>query len=896
MTRKLALGLVAVLVTLAVFAASAQASFGITDFSGSITDPDGQPLLQAGGHPDVTTTIEFSRVVEAGGEYVDGNVKDVEVDLPPGLVGNPTVTPKCSQAGLLGNGFVSQCVPESQVGIAHVAFCFFSCSSDVRGLYSLTPPPGVPAQFGFNYNGALVFVDAKLRNDGEYALQADVTGVSQGLPLGGTSLTFWGVPADPSHTAQRRAMGGFEGGAPSAAPRLPFMSNPTSCSGVPLTTTARADSWEQAGSFHSAGFDHDSEGNPLIITGCDSVPFEASFGTQPTTQAADSPTGLAVDVSLPQTQNPDGLSTADLKKAVVVLPAGMAVNPSSASGLGACSGDDIGLGSVKAPACPDSSKIGSIDLKTPLLEVPLQGSVYLAQQSKNPFGSLLAIYLVAEGDGIVVKLPGRIETDSQTGRVTARFDNNPQLPFEHLHVEFFGGPRASLVTPPTCGSYVTTAEFTPWSGTPPVGSSSSFRITSGPGGKQCPAGSFDPKLEAGASNGIAGDYSPFGLNVSREDGTERLSTITAKLPKGLLAKLKGTPYCPEAALAGIPTAEGTGAGQLASPACPAASQVATVSVGTGAGPGPFYVNTGRAYLAGPYKGAPLSLAIVTPALAGPFDLGNVVVRTALWVDPETAQVTAVSDPLPTILHGIPLDLRDVRVDVERPGFTRNPTSCDPMQVAATITGVGGGSAAPSDRFQVGSCERLKFAPRLSLQLKGGTARNDYQQLTAHLQAKKGEADIARVSVALPSSEFLAQNHINTVCTRVQFAADQCPKGSIYGYAEAKTPLLDKPLKGPVYLRSSSHPLPDLVAALKGQIEIDLSGRIDSVDGGIRTVFQAVPDAPVSSFTLRMKGGKKSLLVNSTDLCRQANRATVKMDGHNGKVHDFKPVVGNGCGG
>jgi hypothetical protein len=314
----------------------------------------------------------------------------------------------------------------------------------------------------------------------------------------------------------------------------------------------------------------------------------------------------------------------------------------------------------------------------------------------------------------------------------------------------------------------------------------------------------------------------------------------------------------------------------------------------------FYVKTGKAYLAGPYKGAPFSLAIVTPALAGPFDLGNVVVRNALYVNPETVQITAKSDPIPTILQGIPLDVRDIRVNVDRPGFTLNPTNCEPMAITAQVTGASGAVANLSNRFQVGECAALGFKPKLKIQLHGGTRRAAYQRLTATVTAKPGEANIARAAVTLPHSEFLAQEHIRTVCTRVQFAADNCPKGSIYGKARAVTPLLDEPLEGPVYLRSSDNPLPDLVVALKGPesqpIEVELAGRTDSVHGGIRNTFDVVPDAPVSKFTLQLFGGKKSLIVNSRDLCQgPKQRATVRFSGHNGMVRDFRPVVKNDCG-
>jgi len=360
------------------------------------------------------------------------------------------------------------------------------------------------------------------------------------------------------------------------------------------------------------------------------------------------------------------------------------------------------------------------------------------------------------------------------------------------------------------------------------------------------------------------------------------------MPPGLSGYLKGIPRCPDGTLAGISGALGTGAAQIAAPSCPAASQVGVVSVGAGAGPNPFYANTGKVYLAGPYKGAPLSIAVVAPAVAGPFDLGNVVVRNALQVNPQTAQITVQSDPIPTILHGLLLDVRDVRVEVNRPNFILAPTNCEPMAITAQLSSPSGASAQVSNRFQVGGCENLKFKPNLKLRLHGKTNRGAYQRLEATLTAKPGEANIGRTSVNFPPSTFLAQEHIRTVCTRVQFAADQCPKGSIYGKATATTPLIEEQLTGTVYLRSSSNPLPDLVVALKGPdslpIEIELAGRNDSKNGGIRNTFDVVPDAPVSKFRLELQGGKKSLIVNSRNLCKSTQRATVKMTGQNGRQH------------
>jgi hypothetical protein len=467
-----------------------------------------------------------------------------------------------------------------------------------------------------------------------------------------------------------------------------------------------------------------------------------------------------------------------------------------------------------------------------------------------------------------------------------------------------GGSRAPLRTPAHCGSFAATAVLTPWSGNEPVTVQSSFELTQGPGGSCVHSDAerpFAPKLAAGSAGPIAGAFSPFSLRLTREDGMKEITGLSVSPPAGLLASLRGIAYCPEATLAAISGNEGTGAAQIASPSCPAQSQVGTVTAGAGAGASPFYTDKGRAYLAGPFKGAPLSLAVVAPAVAGPFDLGNVVVRNALRIDPESAKITAVSDPIPTIVHGIPLDVRDLRVNLDRPGFTLNPTSCDPTSVDGTASGTEGATADLSDHFQVGECKALAFKPKLTLRLKGGTRRSDSPSLRATLvMPKKRGANIARAAVTLPHSEFLDQSHIRMICTRVQFAAgggggEQCPKGSVYGHARAFSPLLDKPLEGPVYLRSSDNPLPDLVASLGGQIHIDLVGRIDSVNGGIRNTFDLVPDAPVSKFVLTMQGGKKSLLENSTDLCRRAHRATALFDGQNGKVHDLRPVVKVDCG-
>jgi hypothetical protein len=881
--------------------APSASAFGITSFGGTSLTPAGAPELAAGGHPDLTVTVGLEEEARPeGGVQPAGNARDIRVKLPAGFVGYPTAAPTCTVNELLVPVTGQHvCAPESQVGVLNIDTYFGGEKFPTQiPVYNMQPPPGVASQFGMNISRNLVFIDSGLVDDGEYRIESNIPDIPQGLALGSSELTLWGVPADESHFSQRYQVGNELTGEISHGAKVPFTRNPTSCSNAPAVTAGEADSWQEPGFFHLAAFDHDLGGRPIVFGNCAATPFAATISGQPTTDQADSPSGFDFTLTIPQNRNPEGRGTSDLRGAEVTLPEGMTINAAGAGGLDTCSPAQIELGGNAPDRCPEGSKIGAVKIATPLLGHPLEGGVYLARQGENKFGALLAAYIAVDdqASGTVLKLAGRIATDPRSGRLVASFDENPQLPFETLGLEFFGGPRAPLTTPAACGTYAVGAVLTPWSGNAPVRTETSFQITAGPGGGPCPNDGFEPKLEAGPANPQAGAFEPLNLRIDRADGSARLGGLTVKLPQGLLASLTGIPYCPDAALAAVPTAEGTGAAQLASPSCPAASKVGTVSVGAGSGPSPFYVNTGTAYLAGPYKGAPLSLAIVTPALAGPFDLGNVVVRTALQVDPETTQVTAVTDPLPTILDGIPLDLRDVRVTLGRQGFTVAPTSCRAQAFGGAATSTGGATAPLSAPYGPVGCANLPFGPKLELALKGATKRAGYPALTATVKARAGDANIGRVAVALPRTEFLAQNHIGTVCTRPQFAARQCPARSLYGHAEAVSPLLGQPLKGPVYLRANGgeRKLPDLVADLRGQIDVTLVGYIDSVKGGIRTRFEGVPDAPISSFTLRMKGGKKSLLQNSADICRGSHKAKVTATGQNGIVEHTAPALKVSC--
>jgi hypothetical protein len=880
--RILGAALFAVVIT-CVMASVAGAQIRFTEVGASLTE-GGEISRQAGAHPDFTT---IARIADGSTpELVGESVRDLSFALPPGLIGNPTVAPQCGfdefdRPGLGG----AACKVESQIGQVHIGT--YESGTIISGLFNLVHPPDTPALFGFNYLGTIVLITPEVR-PGDYGITASGVAISQGQPVSSVEVTLWGVPADPIHDAARE----FEKarGFPSSAQPVPFMRAPTSCSATPSAFTASMDSWQHPGSFTAVSFESEvGTSTPFLFDGCEALPFTPSLSAQLTSRAAGLPTGLNVQLQVPQNSGPTGLATSDLRSAVVVLPRGMAVSAASASGLGACSQADIGIGSNAAPSCPDSSKIGRVTIHTPLLDQPLEGDVILAKQGDNPFGTLLALYLAVPGPGLYLKLPGKVEADPATGQLTVSFKDTPQLPFEELDLELDSGPRAPLINPSTCGDFPIAAEFTPWSGAATRSGQATVTVDTG-----CAAGGFKPALAAGTTNPTGGSYSAFTLQVTRQDGETNLSRINATLPPGLLAKLAGVPVCGDA--------------QASSGDCPASSQVGVTTVGAGAGSNPLYVpEAGKAptavYLGGPYKGAPYSLIVKVPAQAGPFDLGTVVVRNALRIDPVTTQVTTESDPLPQILEGIPISYRDVRVEINKPEFTVNPTNCSQFQVTSTLTSASGQTASPKVPFAAANCEALGFKPSLALRLSGApTRRGASPALTATVKTQGAEANLAKAAVVLPATELLEQGHIRTTCTRVQFAANACPAGSIYGRAKAWTPLLDQPLEGPVYLRTNGgeRQLPDLVADLNEQIHVVLVGYIDSVkrqgSPRIRTRFVSIPDAPVSKFVLELQGGKKSLLVNNTNLCKAKPKAAVTLTGQNGKEAESEPLVSvGGCG-
>jgi hypothetical protein len=895
------------------------------------------PLNQAGAHPDATASFALNASPHG---VPEDNAKDVEAALPPGFLGNPSAAPACSRDAFAATYRVSGNAPSitdgcpvaSQVGVATLTLENGHIIEAAVPVYRVTTAYGSPASFGMPYFGLGILLNPTVRSDGDYGLTVTASDINAaGYAFLGATVTFWGVPAAAVHDGERLDLEveGWAWGAPSPGEPKPFLSNPTDCHSGPLTTLLTVDSWQEAGRFLPADpSDPDYSSAAPQPVGCAQLHFggpSAPVGLtlQPAVHAADTPSGYEAKLHLPYGEDPDGLADPPLRDITVNLPEGVVANAASAVGLAACTEAQIGyLGSgypmpnpirfdEVAPGCPDASKIGTVVVHTPLLEEPLAGSVYLARQEENPFGSLLAIYLAIDDPetGIVVKLAGEVTPDPRTGRLTTTFTDSPQLPFTELDLKLFGGSGAALANPVTCGTQTTTSTLTPWSApdTPPVTATDSFQISSGPNGSPCVSDGSQlpnqPSFEAGTTTPLGGAYSPFALKLSREDGTQRISTIDTTLPAGLLGRLAGVPYCPDAQLAAAERR--TGREEQQSPSCPSASEVGIVDVAAGAGPQPVHVQ-GKAYLAGPYKGAPLSLAIVTPALAGPFDLGTVVVRAALYVDETTARIHAVSDPIPQILAGIPLDVRQISLNLNRPEFTLNPTNCEAKEVVGTAISTLGNVASLQNRFQVGGCKGLDFKPGLKLQLSGQVKRRGHPTIKAVLTQPAGQnANIATTTVVLPKGELIDNAHIDNPCTRVQFnegggKGEGCPAKSILGTARAYTPLLEKPLEGHVYFRSNGgeRKLPDLVVELKGQIDVQLVGFIDSVkkkgqdESRVRTRFLGVPDAPVSRFELKLAGGKRGLLINSRALCTDRAKAGLKLTGQNGGTADSesKPQV------
>jgi hypothetical protein len=871
------------------------AAFGPAAFWAGSFEANGSPSTQAGGHPYMAGAyFVLNTVRSASGQAVPaGDSREVVVDLPPGFTGNPLVTARCPQSLLAEpfSGPTEVCNRQSMsIGTVSPLTGAMNVGTQFTfGLFNDVPPTGYAAEFTTRIITPLQSVLGSLRSEEDF----------------GVRIT---APENPTYQKLFGAFTAIEG-QPGAAHGKAFLTNPSDCE----ETVRQAPLVRSAGSSWQGQVAEETRLPQPVLTGCDKLAIHPNFAFQPSSAQGSSPVGATAHLHLPQEGlvDPDQLAEPPLRRSVVKLPAGLSLNPSQANGLEACTEAEIGYkgaGDLPNPtrftdapvSCPDGSKLGTVEATSPLLDEPVTGTIYLARQDENPFHTLIGLYLVIESErfGIRVKLPGKVLPDPATGQLTAVFDYIPQLPVEDLTLRFRGGgPLSELATPEVCGTYTTSGEWEPWSAPesgPPARTEDSFAVSQGCS-SSASSRPFHPDFEAGTTNPLAGAYSPLVIKVSRRDGEQELSSLDFTLPLGLTAKLAGIPDCSDSAIA---AAGGkSGREELADPSCPAASQIGTVDAASGVGSQPFHVG-GKAYLAGPYKGAPISTVVITPAVAGPFDLGDVVIRTPLYVDPQTAQVTAKSDPVPTILKGIPLKLRSVRIDIDRSGFALNPTSCEVKSASALLGGSSGATARPSNRFQVGGCGGLKFKPHLNISLKGGTGRTGHPALKAVLNYPSGSyANIARAQVGLPHSEFLDQGSLNKTCTRPVLLAGNCPPSTVYGHAEAWTPLLDQPLRGPVYLVGGfGYKLPAVVADLNGQIRFLLVGRVDTTkQGGIRNTFEVVPDAPVSRFVLTLKGGKKyGLFENSENLCSKKQFASARFVAQNGRVAQLRPRIANSC--
>jgi hypothetical protein len=941
----------AAVMALAAGAVPAQAAFGVSMFDGGTFGPpppgddpfaSGAAYTQAGGHPyEAWTAFEMNREVKPDGRFRGdgGNLRNVRVDLPPGLIGNPTAVPQCPNTRRIaldtdrqrGTPTNQLCPPASVVGLAIITLAGDPglVSHNPALVFNVEPPPGVAASFAFNYAGAIATIDASVRADGDYAVTVRSRYANNTTPVLGVRVALWGDPADPAHDEQRcvsLTIADLESGTPpecGAEPGTPygpnpfpanlerkaFLTLPTSCTppGVGVETKLNVESWDSSSAPADASFishlppgyhgednpDPSTWGPPQGATGCDELPFDPSFSAQPDSVQPDSPSGLRVNLGFPQEglDDPEGLATAHLRTARVTLPEGMTINPSAADGLQACTDAQVGFNSVSPVQCPEASKIATVTATTPVLEEQLSGAVYIGSQlSDDPeSGDMFRIVLVLQNAerGIFVKLLGKVRADAQTGRLETTFAGNPQLPVSAISLHFKDGPRAPLAMPLDCGQKTVDASLSSWAGHL-VQRSDSFNMPCTPD-----LGLFAPSFEAGTTNPTGGAFSPFAVRISRPDRQQFMSGLTIEMPPGLIGKLKDVAQCPDA--------------QAAAGTCAIESRVGTATVGAGPGTNPFFID-GSVSLTGPYKGAPFGLSTAVRVIAGPFDLGMVVVRQAIFVDPVDAHITVVSDPLPTIVKGVPVRLRSIAVDVNRPGFTLNPTSCGPKQIKATMVSTTGAIHQVTQPFQVGDCQALPLRPKLRISLTGRKQLRDggHPGVRAVLTQGPGQANLRSVQVKLPLSLALDPERAQSddLCEFEAGKRVDCPASSIIGHARAITPVLNRPLEGPVYFVKNVriHPktgrtirtLPTLLIPLTGEVDIHLRAATDVSRDKLVNTFGTVPDAPVSRFELTLNGGKRGILVVNGNPCRRDRVADALMDGQNGKRADRGVKIGMPC--
>jgi hypothetical protein len=900
-------------------------SFGVSSFGFEAFGVNGAVDSVAGDHPTgLLTTVYMNTKFRTGpGDSFEAgsvqDVRDVVVDLPSGLVGSVLAAPQCTFAQLSSDVFhgVGGCPKDTIVG--HLVTEPTTVSSLDGPIYNMVPERGVPAEFAFVdlIAGTHVVYSRVVPTPGGYVLQAVSPEVPQ-TSVRTIQVQFYGVPAEHDESGNQA---------------IPFFTNPTDCTGAEQAASIYIDSWQNPAKLNAEGMPVDleepewakaqSQAPPVV--GCNALQLSAEAQAQPTTHEADAPSGLNYELKVPQPEKVGTLATPTLKKIVTTLPEGLTGDPSSAGGLQACSETQIGWeetapGPMKfnatPPECPEASKIGALELESPLTAGTLEGEVFLAAQNANPFKSTFAIYVVVHDPvtGILVKIAGELQADAHTGRLTAVFDENPDFPFSNLKLRFFGGPRAQLATPEKCAAFTTGTELTPFSleeGELPTNALAGFTIS-----EACPSG-FSPSLTAGSESVQAGAYAPFVTSIERSDTEQELAGLSVTLPAGALAKLTGVGECTEAEIHQAET--GTGG-------CPASSLVGTANTGAGPGPDPFFVS-GKAYLTGPYNGGSYGLAVVVPAVAGPYNFGTVVVRQSLRIDPRTALVTDVSDPFPKIIDGIPLRVRRIDLTIDRPEFTFNPTNCSKLATTGSLLGspqeaptrlqgaigystLAGAASAFSVPFQVGGCSTLRFTPKITVQTKGRASKANGQSLHFTISYPKGaigsQSWLQETKLDIPKQLPSRLETIQRACTEQTFETNRaaCPAASIIGHAVVHTPVLPEPLEGPLYFVSyGGQKFPETVLVLKGDnVTIEQHGEtfIDHKTGITSATFRNIPDAPIESIEVTVPTGRFSefgsnLPHNSYNFCGRKLTMPTLFKAQNGvEIHQTAPITITGC--
>ena len=911
---------------------------------------------QAGSHGDLTTEFDFAH---NGAGHTFNDVRTIVTELPAGFVGNSTAVPTCTFNKLLAKAsraeeeralpphteLMSQCPPDSQVGTVTFDAVGLNVAAPIdRETYPLynmeTTSYGVTAELGFKTGYLTQALTVSVR-PGDSGLTVTVPNIEQLAEAHAMSVTIWGVPNSNAHDAERGlecltlsgggrpnpngGPGCFNGGEKVSVPVRPYLGTPTSCG--TFTAKIRADSWENPQEWTSA------ESTTEPITGCERLHFDPSVQATPTTNMAESSSGLNVSMLIGQTwSDPFSLATSTLRDTRVTLPLGYTVNPSAGSGLVGCTPAQYEAETYSSPpgaGCPAESKLGKVQIETPLLAEPIKGNLYLASPYDNkpefgtpahPGGSLLAMYVVGKAPdrGIIIKAAGKIEPDPLTGQLTTTFTATPQQPFEKLSLELKQGATSPLVSPPACGLYTILAQLTPWSApSEPRISFDSFPIESGIGGGPCPTGGippFKPQVISGTQNNAAGNYTPFYLRIVRNDGEQEIAKFTTIFPPGLTGNLTGIPFCSDSAIEAA--RQRTGQQELSAPSCPAASEIGHTLVGAGVG-SVLAWTPGKVYLAGPYHGSALSIVSVTSATVGPFDLGTVVIRFALKINPVTGQAEidgSSSDPIPHIIDGIVVHVRDIHVYVDRSKFMIDPTSCEHMSIQNAITGAGVNIASTADDqtvnvtspFQAADCANLAFKPLFKVTTSAHTSRTQGASLDTKVTYPANSlgtaANIRSVKVDLPRQLPSRLTTLQKACTDKQFEANPagCPVASRVGTVVVHTPIVPVPLTGPAYFVShGAAKFPELIVVLQGYgITIYLHGEtFISKKGTTSTTFRSVPDEPFESFELNLPQGPYSALTNNGNLCNakqvitKTKRVKRKVKGHVKYVKVHKTVKG-----